>query len=170
MKCICVTGPESCGKSDLSKALAESLNGQWVPEYARIYLEARGSDYDQSDLLRIAEGQMKAEELAWSQTRRPIVLDTSLEVLKIWTEEVFHGCHARIDSNWASRNIDHYLLCYPDLPWTPDPLRENPDDRMRLFEIYHALLQQHQLPFSVVKGQGADRLASALNGLGGTIG
>ena len=26
-------------------------------------------------------------------------------------------------------NYTYYLLCRPDIPWEPDPLRENPFDR-----------------------------------------
>jgi len=31
---------------------------------------------------------------------------------------------------------DLVLLCTPDIPWEADALRENPQDRDRLFEIY----------------------------------
>ena len=34
------------------------------------------------------------------------------------------------------QKIDHYFLCKPDIPWEPDPLRENPEDRERLFKLY----------------------------------
>ena len=36
---IAVVGPESSGKSTLSRQLAERLGGLWVPEYARTLLE-----------------------------------------------------------------------------------------------------------------------------------
>ena len=50
---IAFTGPESSGKSTTSKALAEFLNGIWIEEYAREYLQSVSS-YQQVDLDEIA--------------------------------------------------------------------------------------------------------------------
>ena len=36
---IAILGPESTGKSELAKALAEYFHSEWVPEYAREYIE-----------------------------------------------------------------------------------------------------------------------------------
>ncbi|MBO5012506.1 MAG: AAA family ATPase, partial [Paludibacteraceae bacterium] len=33
-----IIGPESTGKSTLSRYLAQRYEGLWVPEYARVYL------------------------------------------------------------------------------------------------------------------------------------
>lgn len=165
MKCICITGPESCGKSELAKALASALDGQVVPEYSRIYLERRGPNYVEADLTRIAVGQINAEHQAWAMSKRPILLDTSLEVMKIWSEEVFGRSSAIIEEEWIDRKIDFYLLCAPDIPWEPDPLRQNPNDRDRLFDRYADLLARHGLPYAEVRGQGSARLHAALAGL-----
>ncbi|MEO8765586.1 MAG: ATP-binding protein, partial [Ginsengibacter sp.] len=40
-----IIGPESTGKSTLSKQLAKHFHTRWVPEYARDYLEKNGMDY-----------------------------------------------------------------------------------------------------------------------------
>ena len=48
-------GTAGTGKTTLAKALAEKLQGTYVPEYARMYLNAHGLSYQQEDLLAIAK-------------------------------------------------------------------------------------------------------------------
>ena len=62
-----------------------------------------------------------------------------------------------------SRNIDLYLLPDIDLPWQPDPLREHPDKRKELFNLYLDELKKRNLPFEIVNGFGQQRLANAVN-------
>ena len=53
IKRIAITGPESTGKSELAKGLAEHYHTLWVPEYAREYLNKLGSPYEYEDILRL---------------------------------------------------------------------------------------------------------------------
>lgn len=50
-KKLVLIGVESSGKTTLAQALAEKLQGTYVPEYARMYLDAHGLSYQQEDLL-----------------------------------------------------------------------------------------------------------------------
>jgi nicotinamide riboside kinase len=59
---IVVIGPESTGKSTLCKKLAAHYNSLWVPEYAREYLEKKGTEYNYENLLDIAKGQIALED------------------------------------------------------------------------------------------------------------
>ncbi|MBC8265503.1 MAG: hypothetical protein H8E84_00895 [Flavobacteriales bacterium] len=45
-----------------------------------------------------------------------------------------------------------YLLCKPDIPWEAHPQRENPNDRVELFEIYKQELENLGHTYFVVKG------------------
>ena len=58
---------------------------------------------------------------------------------------------------------DLYLLCYIDLPWEADPLREDPQDRERLFNLYESELQSRDLNYGIVRGKGSKRLQNAIN-------
>ena len=62
LKKIVIIGPESTGKSTLSKQLAEHYNTLWCPEFAREYLLKNGMNYTYDDLLHIAKGQMALED------------------------------------------------------------------------------------------------------------
>ena len=67
------------------------------------------------------------------------------------------------------RQYDLWLLCKPDLPWEPDPLRENPDDRERLFERYEELLDQLGKPYAVISGAGELRTLLAIGFVEGIV-
>ena len=62
IKKIVVIGPESTGKSTLCNQLAQHYNTDWVPEFAREYLERNGTNYTYESLLTIANGQVALEE------------------------------------------------------------------------------------------------------------
>ena len=137
---IVVTGPESSGKSSLATWLAQQFNFPVVPEFSREYLNSLGRTYEHHDLDEIAEGQIKNENKA--QKRASIIIcDTSLEVIKIWSMYKYNTCSSFILEHYQNRPADLYLLMAPDIPWTPDPLRENPDDREQLFKLFQQELK-----------------------------
>ncbi len=81
--------------------------------------------------------------------------------IRIWSEEKFGNCDARIVELSETRHYDHWLLCRPDLPWEADPLRENPHDRDRLFDVHEAMLRSLKKPFGIIEGVGERRLTRA---------
>ena len=93
-----------------------------------------------------------------------MICDTDITVIRIWWEERFGRFPASLEHAMAARGPRCYLLARPDLPWQPDPLRENPTDRERLYERYLSLLQDGPFAFRVVSGQGPDRIHCALSG------
>ncbi len=165
MKKIVITGPESSGKSKLAAQLADAFGKVWVPEFARQYLDGLGRPYIADDLLEIARGQVALEDEMAAQANGLLFLDTSLEVVKIWSEFRFGFCHQWTLEQLRLRRPDHYLLCLPDLPWEPDPQRENPNDRDVLLGIYRRELTSLGVPFSEVRGIGEARFDKALNDL-----
>ncbi len=164
MIAIVMTGPESTGKSVLTRELAEHFNGMMVEEYARQYVESKRGHYSFVDVERIAEEQVKEYLLAKKTAgkNRLVFFDTFLIITKVWFEEVFFCCPVWLHKALRACKIDFALLCFPDLPWVADPVRENPHRREYLFNCYKKELQYYQIPFALVKGQGSDRLASAI--------
>lgn len=161
LKRVAITGPESTGKTKLTAWLANAYETMWVPEYAREYLEENGPDYTLNDVVAIARGQLAQENTVAENTQKILFCDTDLLVTKIWCEVVFGTCPEWIEQQFRTHRYDLYLLCYPDIPWEPDPLRENPDDRVELFALYLKALEENNLPFRVVKGLGDIRFKNA---------
>lgn len=158
---IAITGPESSGKTSLSTALATRLGAPLVPEYARLYLERFGPTYTTEDVLHIAHGQAALELAAAARAEQTVVVDTSIEVIYIWWGYRFGAPPPWLERLLRRHLADYYLLCRPDLPWHPDPLRENPHDREVLFERYCRLLKQLARPYGIVHGTGQARLHHA---------
>ncbi len=159
---IAITGPESTGKSILSESLARHFKTQWVPEYAREYLALLETQYKQSDILEIAKGQLCAEEEHKTYANNFLFCDTDLLVTKIWSEVKYGNCDEWILQQLVNHSYDLFLLCDIDLPWAPDPLREHPNFRKELFDIYLKNLKLYKFPFAIVRGTGIDRMNNAI--------
>ncbi len=159
---IAVTGPESTGKSLLTRQLAEHFQAPWVPEFARDYIDQLNRHYKEEDILAIARGQLASEDSAAGRADRVLFCDTELIVTKIWSEVKYGRCHPWILEQIEERPYDLYLLCYIDIPWEEDPQREHPHMRERLFTLYYEELMERGYPFGVVKGLGDDRKRNAL--------
>jgi nicotinamide riboside kinase len=150
---IAFTGPESSGKTTLAKLVANTFNTIWIEEYAREYLSVK-STYTQANLDEIARKQMEK----WNIESDFLIADTELTVIKVWSEYRFGGCSDFILDAYKNQVFDHYFLCKPDIPWEDDPLRENPDNRDDLFELYSNELLKMQRSFTIVYGNLENRL------------
>ncbi len=164
-KRVVIIGPESTGKSTLSRQLAEYFSTSWAGEYARTYLETLGRAYELQDLAIIAQGQLLAEERAEEQAQNGVFfLDTDLHVIKVWSESKYGTCDEEILKQIAERRYDLYILTHIDMPWEEDPLREHPEPeaRQHFFDIYHDIVQQTGTPFIVACGNAKERLEKAI--------
>ena len=94
-KKVVLFGPESTGKTTLAKKLASYYNSDWVPEYARTYLQNKWDQKkkicSKEDLPIIAAGQMALENQKASNTDSILFCDTDLLVTKIYSEVYFEG-------------------------------------------------------------------------------
>lgn len=162
---LCLTGPESTGKSTLAAYLAQQLALPLVTEAARRLLTP-GSDYTESDLRDIARAQQQAEAAALRQAPA-LIADTDILVIAVWWRERFAAAAATPWPAWLhallqQRTPRHYLLCLPDLAWEPDPLRESQHDRERLLLCYQQLLRSGPYHWDALAGQGPARTTSGL--------
>jgi HTH-type transcriptional regulator, transcriptional repressor of NAD biosynthesis genes len=188
---IILTGPESCGKTTLARQLATHFNVPLVEEYVRDFFEKKGTpevsgqapQYQEADLKDIAIGQIKAENEAESafskQLKRKnqeevnqfLICDTDVLTIKIWAEEKYGRCDELIlgslqgflrleTSNFKLQTL--YLLCSPEgIEWEADPLRENPNDRERLFTVYERNLIFYQKSYFILRGSISERFELA---------
>ena len=169
---IVVLGPESTGKSTLCEQLAKYYGVVDCKEYARQYLHENGTKYNFEDLLTIAKGQLtleeealqKAEQQLIDRSKNKIIIDTNMYVMKVWCEYVFNNCHTYILDEIHKREYDLYLLCDIDLVWTPDEMREYPDEKPRqeLFAIYKDILINQNTAWGIVSGAGDERTQNAI--------
>jgi nicotinamide riboside kinase len=162
---IAVTGPESTGKSELSRELANRLGATLVEEYAREYLESLNRPYILEDLSVIAEEQCARWQKAIDSGASILIADTEMTVIRIWSEFVFGVVPEKIVELQRVQAFDFYLLCDIDLPWVEDPLREHPFHRGELMDRYLMEINRAAYPYAVVRGVDKHRLTNALKSI-----
>lgn len=128
-KRIVICGPESAGKTTLTKRLATHFDTRMVPEYARQYLERKGGEIVFSDMEKIARGQ-EASQCSLAYHSGPYVFcDTDARATRLWSQALFGKTNAAIEEIANRSDADLYLLCHPDIAFEDDPIRYQPEKR-----------------------------------------
>jgi len=126
---IAVIGPESTGKSELTKALALHYSAPHVDEYARTYVEQLGRPYTYDDVCTIAKAQIEAEKLYTSSSgttfEKPEALQINTRTANNDPCQVnINACHADTAEKTAFVFFDTDLIitkvwfeyCYKQVP------------------------------------------------------
>ena len=158
MKKVVITGPESSGKTTLFNAIEEKFGIAGVPEFARIYIDQLDRPYLQGDLIEIANGQLQLEQKFSNENKDLLLCDTDLLTLKVWSEYKYGSCDPIILNQLMHHLPDYYVLASPDIPWEPDPQRENPEERDELFQIYQKEILTLKIPSIIVAGSQEQRM------------
>ncbi|MBE0423252.1 MAG: ATP-binding protein [Lutibacter sp.] len=164
---VVLFGPESSGKTTLSKLLARHYNTVWVPEYARDYLQNKWNNErktcENSDMLPIAEGQMKSENELALKADKVLICDTDLLETKVYSEEFYGGfVHPDLEKAALQNTYDLYFLTYIDAPWKKDDLRDRPEQRLEMFHAFENALKKHNRRYVLLKGDKKERLETAI--------
>lgn len=163
---VVITGAESTGKSALSQALSQHFHGSYFPEYAREYLENKGHGYTYQDVEEIAAVQFSQMKQAIELETPVVFFDTWLIITRVWFEVVYGHMPAWIDQAIREAPVDLYLLCANDIPWIPDPLRENGgENRVMLYNRYLSCILEYGFKYHVISGTGQERQENAVRHL-----
>ena len=146
-----IIGPESTGKSSLAHYLAKRYKGTCVPEYARTYVEHKGTtEVTFDELCDIARHQIAELE---NLSDGLYFFDTELIITKVWFDYAFGRVPEWLNEAIQRYPMDVYLLTYPDLPWVPDSARSNGSNAIRkeLFDRYEAEIQALDIPYYIIR-------------------
>lgn len=165
-KIVIITGAESTGKSMLTQFLAAHYNVPVLPEFARGYVEQLNRPYNYNDVEIIARKQVEQLNTAKKWAYPVIFVDTWLIITKVWFEVVFQHSPDWLENEIRSTPIDLFLVCDTDLPWVPDPIRENGGEKRRLLQyMYIENIKKYSFTFQTVKGENSQRFENALQHL-----
>ncbi len=167
---VVLFGPESTGKTTISMQLAEHYSTVWAPEYARVYLQNKWNNErktcENSDLIPIAIGQMKSENKLAKKADKILICDTDLLETKVYSESYYGGIvDPRLDKYAIENKYDMYFLTSIDTIWEADDLRDKPDERKEMFDIFEKALIKYDRPYLVLKGDKKTRLKTAVKAI-----
>ncbi|EKD93367.1 MAG: AsnC-family transcriptional regulator NadR [uncultured bacterium] len=164
VKRVCILGPESTGKSTLTRKLAEHFNTVFVSEYARDLLDFKNGQCDYEDIPLIAKGHFASEEALVPHANRVIFCDTDALTTTIWSKALFKRCPEEVESLAKRKNYDLYLLMDIDVPWVNDNQRflGNPEQRQWFMELCRTALEKHQKTYTLISGNWDERFQKAV--------
>lgn len=163
---VVLFGPESTGKTTISKQLAKYYNTVWVEEFARPYLQRVWNQErrtcEPKDIMPIAYGQMALENRLAKRADKVLICDTDLLETKVYSEEYYGGyVDPLLEEAAQESSYDLYLLTYIDTPWEEDDLRDRPEQRQEMFDAFKNALEKNNRPYILLKGDKETRLKTA---------
>ncbi len=163
---IVLYGPESTGKSTLASQLAAHYQEPQVAEFARDYLQEKmnrsGEICAFEDILPIAIGQRKAENKAVNLADKLIFCDTDILETYVYSKIYFNQAPEELVRSLTTSSYDLYLLMDIDTEWTPDDLRDRPQDRQPIFEKFQQELVNFKQPYKIITELGHQRFLNAV--------
>ena len=162
---VCVTGPESTGKTTLAQRLADYAHTDWVPEASRVYAERKGGELDASDVAPIAREHIRladaGAERARAEGRTLLILATDLLSTVVYARHYYRMVPPWIERVERARRAELYLLCDVDVPWIPDGIRDRPENRDAMYALFREALVRRKSRYVVVRGEWEERWAIA---------
>lgn len=162
---IAIVGPESTGKSTLSKWLADHYQTICVPEFARGYCENLTADCTWQDEINMFYGQLALEKERLPKANKLLVCDTTFITVKIWSDQLFGSSPQEVLDELPKHPYDFYLLLDIDTPWQDDPLRNFPTMREHFMQVWHRELKALNANYTVISGTGQERFENAVKAI-----
>jgi nicotinamide riboside kinase len=123
------------------------------------------ASYSQSDVEKIAKGQIDYEDVLTNESKHLLICDTNLLTIKIWLEHKCDDCPQWINDEILNRKYALHLITFPDIPYEKDPLRENPELGEYFFKKYKSLLNRYQFPYAIIDGDYDSRMKKAVHAI-----
>jgi NadR type nicotinamide-nucleotide adenylyltransferase len=162
---VCVTGPESTGKTTLARRLAEWLNTEWAPEGSRVYAERKGAPLTAADVGPIAREHIALADAAAERVRARgaslLVLDTDLVSTVVYARHYYGAVPRWVLRAERERRAELYLLCDIDVPWVADGIRDQPQAREELLLAFRRALALRHAHVVSVRGNWNERWMTA---------
>lgn len=160
-------GQESVGKTTMAQRLTQFYRRkdvQFIPEYARGYLETVGAEITNEKMRTIEIGQNAIQEAAFCNQKKINFFDTDLlstiGYYRIF-EQRMRGNQANIAADHilhrdlvrnhdVSKDKMHYILLPDDIGFERDPLRYGGDRRQSTYQFWKDLLDEYDCTYTEV--------------------
>jgi len=165
---ITVFGAESTGKTTLSHLLSEEINGHWVFEYARPYLETATKDINVDSMTAIWKGQTALQiHMARLYDKPFVVQDTDLySTVGYWEQphwaDTLGPVPEGLVDDAADFKSDLYIITKSNIPFEEDPIRYGGDHRESGDDYWIGIAEKYGLNYIILDEADLDaRLAHA---------
>lgn len=151
-KKILITGPESCGKTTLTRKLAKVYCTSWSEELGRDYQEqvvgGNGDLFNLEDFNRITHLQYEQDWQALRTANKVCFFDTDAVVTAFFSQVFLGKIASRIESFIDPKKYDLIIVLAPTVPWVADNMRELGSEaiRQQSFTDLLTLYQQYGFP------------------------
>lgn len=156
MSRITIFGAESCGKTTLSQALADEVNGHWLFEWARPFLETVGTDITVDSMTQIWHGQAAIQKHAgWMKDKPFIIQDTDLfSTVGYWEQPHWKEHLGPVPTGLISQaqalQSELYIIPSDNIPFEQDPLRYGGDRRESPTQYWVDIAEKYHLNYVVL--------------------
>lgn len=167
LKKVVIMGPESTGKSVLSKKLANHYNTEFVEEYGRTVYEENGNHVEIEDFIKISIGRQKLEDEKIKTSNKLLICDTEDITTYYLSREYYPDDYQKVEEfllNEINRkpNYDLYILLNPDCEGVQDGTRIFLTERQRHYQIIKQFLIDRSCNFVEIDGNWDERFNKSI--------
>ncbi len=161
---VVLAGPESSGKSTLTKWLASQFNTSFVAEYGRTYQENIARDLTFDDFTRIALAHRASEDAASLHANRVLIVDTEAVITGMWAKVYCEAVPPGVETLMQDADrYSLYLLTMPREDWHDDGWRVHPayEKRLQFFTEVRRQLDDLNRSYVILEGTWEERQQKA---------
>lgn len=168
VKKVAILGPESTGKSVISKNLAEHYKTEFVEEYGRTFYEMNGNKIDNvEDFITISKRRQEIENSKVIKSNKILICDTEDITTYYLSKEYFPGyVNNQVDSFFKEKieksNYDIYILLSPDCDAVQDGTRVFLEKRKNHYKIIKDMVIKKKVNFFEVGGDWNNRFIKSI--------
>lgn len=166
VKRIAIMGPESVGKSTLTKNVSNNLGTNFVPEYGRLVYEINNS-VTIDDFIPISKGRQEIEDWMIKYSKKYIICDTEDITTYLFSKMYCPDEYKKVEPYFLNvlktkPKYDLYILLKPDCEGVQDGTRNFLEERMDHYEVIKSELINRGCNFVEVDGDWDERYKESL--------
>ena len=162
VKRVVIMGPESCGKSTLTKDLANHYQTNFVIEYGRLVYENNGG-VTIDDFIPISKGRQDLEDWMIKHSNKLLFCDTEDITTYLFSKMFYPNDYHKVEEYFKDvlekkPKYDLYILLKPDCDAVQDGTRQFLDERWQHYEVIKKELIERGCNFVEIGGDWDNRL------------
>jgi HTH-type transcriptional repressor of NAD biosynthesis genes len=167
VKRVVLMGPESVGKSTLTKDLANYFSTNFVIEYGRLVYESNGNRVDLRDFIPISDGRQDLEDWMIKTSNKLLFCDTEDITTYIFSKMYFPDEYRSIEDHFLDKistkpKYDLYILLKPDCRGRQDGTRNFLKERDTHYEVIKSELIKGGCDFIEIGGDWQERYKKSI--------